>query len=437
MLAMHSHSTEQKSNEDEANIELSNLSDVMKESWISGETDGVKDVLTSNNIIAKLSADLVPDEVANQLVDAAVEAAGQDRGRLASMINAILSSCCGSDDDGDEGHPQIASAILYLMDEMHETDDTTMVAPDIVSLSLVYYSLHQQSHQYQEYESECETILERAQQVAKKLARSQRRKGMAAERRRRGNNASGVLDAKEVESQLQSLYGPDIRILHETSDVIVMVKPAGMVCYHTKKTSAGKITSSRKKKSRAANANNSGNDGVKQLDISLVDSLLDIPISLSTLNPTARGIVHRLDRGTSGAIILAKTDEVHLKLIALFFLRRIKKKYLALVPGCECTELDNKPPPLTIGSTGTIDAPVDGRPARSTYRVVGEYGKQPQQLSLSPPESLLLQVETLTGRKHQVRVHCASLGRPIFLDELYSSSKSESKSKTKEKGQKK
>jgi 23S rRNA-/tRNA-specific pseudouridylate synthase len=185
------------------------------------------------------------------------------------------------------------------------------------------------------------------------------------------------------------------------------------------------------------------------MDISLVDALLDCSVSLSTVNPSARGIVHRLDRGTSGTIVLAKTDEVHLKLISLLFLRRSEKKYFALVPGLnkilaagkfagedDGSCVGKKNLTLSLGSSGIIDVPVDGRPARSSYRVVRVFGKE-NQSSLSP-DALLLEVATLTGRKHQVRVHCASLGHPIFLDPLYASSSIlESTSRVAENGQKK
>ena len=90
--------------------------------------------------------------------------------------------------------------------------------------------------------------------------------------------------------------------------------------------------------------------------------------------------------------------------------------------------------PLSLGSSGVIDVPVDGRPARSTYRVVEEYGSDDQS---TLPNALLLEVATHTGRKHQVRVHCASLGHPILLDPLYSSSNVDQKSKSSDKGQKK
>lgn len=430
----------------QTNIELSDLSEIIKESYISGETDGVQAALSSENILTKLLANLNAEEVANKLVVAAIDAAGKDRGRLAAMINGILALCCGSEEHNDDAnninpsmlHPRIALAILDLVDGMYSMDAASMVTPDIVALSLVYYSLHQMSNQHDnsnEFEAESRAIVERAQRLAKKMAGSQLRKALAAERRQ-GSETIGI-DSKQVESHLQSLYGTDIHVLSETKDAIVISKPAGIVCYHTKKTTAGKI--SRKKKRRAGSNNaDCSKGGMKQMDISLVDALLDVPVSLSTLNPSARGIVHRLDRGTSGSIVLAKTDELHLKLVALFFLRRVKKKYLALVPGSNTTNnmsggegagSDYRPVPFTMGSTGTINVPVDGRPAHSRYRVVKLFGKQNQS---STPEALLLEVETLTGRKHQVRVHCASLGHPIFLDPMYYSSESNQSKRGKE-----
>jgi 23S rRNA-/tRNA-specific pseudouridylate synthase len=301
--------------------------------------------------------------------------------------------------------------------------------------------------------------------MAKKTAGSQRRRALASERRRGGNNGhyDAIVDAKRTEGDLQMLHGPDIRVLHETSDAIVISKPAGMVCYHAKQTGAGKITPSRKKKIRASpSTENNATDpdtggivvdgGAKRMDISLVDALLACSVTLSTLNPIARGVVHRLDRGTSGCLVLAKTDEMHMRLVALFFLRRSEKKYFALVPGCSTihgiasdvvsgeddgSRIGRRNPSLSLGSSGVIDAPVDGRPARSSYRVTRVFGKEDQSSSLSS-NALLLEVATLTGRKHQVRVHCASLGHPIFLDPLYASSSilGRSASRAREKGQK-
>ena len=437
-----------KSDTDESPTKIddsTNLSEIIAQAFSIGETDGVQDAILSHNILTRLASEFSADEAADQLIEAAIEAAGQNnRGTLAAILNAILASCSGSNDEdplsvssvaSSCGHPHMALAILDMMDEMHAADDSSMVTPDIVTLSLVYYALTTttQSSSGEEFESESQVLLERAQKSAKKMAGSRRRKELVAERRRRGGSE---IDISEVQSMMQSLYGPDICILHDTDDVIVMSKPAGMVCYHSKKTSAGKITSSRKKKSREASK--SGKQDGHNIDISLVDALGQ-SFSLSTLNPIARGIVHRLDRGTSGTIILAKNDDMHMRLVALFFLRRVKKKYLALAPACAiaCGEgsavADSEPVQLSVGSTGVMDTPVGGRPAQSTYKVVAEYGEQ----GSSSPEALLLEVETLTGRKHQVRVHSASLGHPIFLDPLYHPSSSLTKLKVAETRRKK
>ena len=109
-------------------------------------------------------------------------------------------------------------------------------------------------------------------------------------------------------------------------------------------------------------------------------------------------------RGTSGAIVLAKTDECHLQLVALFFLRRVKKKYIALVHSKD----------EMLEQEGTIDSNIDGKHATSRYRVMKVHE------DAGKPFAIQLEVETLTGRQHQVRKHCAhGLGRPIILDPLY------------------
>jgi 23S rRNA-/tRNA-specific pseudouridylate synthase len=255
--------------------------------------------------------------------------------------------------------------------------------------------------------------------MSKKAAGSSRRRALAAERRK-GSNNNNAIDTKEAEKQLQSIYGPDIHILQETDDLIVFSKPAGQVCYHNRKTSAGKVSASRKKKKSRGTSEDDNDDGSK-IDISLEDAVLDLNFALSTLNPVARGIVHRLDRGTSGCICLAKTNEAHLKLVATFFLRRVKKKYLALVPlSSPAAAASAAASPLDKDKEGVIDEFVDGKPALSKFRVVsihdgGDDGNQGE------GGVALLEVETLTGRKHQVRVHCSTIGHPLFLDPVYSS----------------
>ena len=406
-------------------IDVDGIADMLRTTYDSGETDKVQDEITSKSVLSLLFYSKQfksTEEIANHLIRSAIQAATDDnrlnRGVLSAILNAILASCCVStsaDNLSNNNHgltidfPLLAWKVLQQMDEMHSENENTMVSPDLVTLSLVYYSCcaaEQSDHSKDSsdfYSDVQATVLERAQRIAKKVAGSSRRKALAAERRRRP-----TAEASNLSVELQSLYGPDISVLHEDDDLLVLSKPSGMVCYHNKKTSAGKITTSRKKKSKKDKDEMYGSEA---LDVSLEDALLDMAVPLSTINPTARGIVHRIDRGTSGTIVLAKNDHAHMRLVALFFLRIVKKKYLALVPA---RSVDGE---LQMASHGAIHLNVDGRPAFSTYEVLGMY----TDTQGSEPTAILLEVRTLTGRKHQVRVHCANgLKRPIFLDPLYS-----------------
>mmetsp|Transcript_29887 Transcript_29887/g.62620 ORF Transcript_29887/g.62620 Transcript_29887/m.62620 type:complete len:679 (-) Transcript_29887:221-2257(-) len=471
---------ESSNNEIKLESDLSNLCEIVTSAYEVGETDGVQDAFASQYILPLLcmkyssqssseattkvqklregravdmtdfnfdSADF--EEVANELVSTAVEAATSesnmlDRGALAAILNAIFASCCGKNHNSEYcmNFPNVALFTLQIMDDMFSEDESTMVTPDLVSFALVYCTLLQSPFM----EDEALAILERAKKLAKKTAGSQRRKALAAERRRRPRQNADideddfVEDIEELEQRLQSFYGSDIKILYNSKDIIVVSKPAGMVCYHTKKTTAGKITTSRKKKKKSSESS-AESEAAKIMDISLEDGLLDGLVPLSTLNPSARGIVHRLDRGTSGCIALAKTDDAHLRLVASFFLRRVKKKYSALIPASAVNGFDGTVAvkEMAVGSEGVVIIPVDGRPAVSKYKVLSVHGQErPNSQQSSNSQAVLLQVETLTGRKHQVRVHCANgLGRPIFLDPLYSdfaplqSTKSDQKSKKK------
>lgn len=133
------------------------------------------------------------------------------------------------------------------------------------------------------------------------------------------------------------------------------------------------------------------------------------------------GIVHRLDRETSGLLLIAKNQLAFDNLKKLFAERKIKKTYLALVHG----HLKNK--------TGTIEAPLGKLDSRQTTRTYGHHHLQEKSAvttykvvtnyQQSTVNYSLLEVSPLTGRTHQIRVHLKSIGHPIVCDPLYASKK--------------
>ena len=143
----------------------------------------------------------------------------------------------------------------------------------------------------------------------------------------------------------------------------------------------------------------------------LVNALLALYPNLPGIGGWQRpGIVHRLDKDTSGLMVVAKTDEAHHGLSDQIQGRRIRKGYMALVNG------------LVTNDEGVIDAPIGrdsrhrkrmavvagGRASQTRYAVVGRYG-----------DYTLVEVFPTTGRTHQIRVHFASLRHPLVGDDLY------------------
>ena len=130
-------------------------------------------------------------------------------------------------------------------------------------------------------------------------------------------------------------------------------------------------------------------------------------------DPNRAGIVHRLDRDTSGLLVVARSEEAHRRLQAALAGRRIEREYLALVEG--------RPP----ARTGTIEAPVGRDPRVRTRMTVGGAGARRASTHFTLERALgrysLLRLRLETGRTHQIRVHLRAIGHPVCGDPEYGS----------------
>ena len=196
-----------------------------------------------------------------------------------------------------------------------------------------------------------------------------------------------IPEVKEVSLKPQNI---PIEIVYEDSDIIVVNKPKGLVVH-------------------PANGNPDG---------TLVNAIMAIcKESLSGIGGELRpGIVHRLDKDTSGLLIVAKNDKAHINISNQIKNRQVKKIYIALVRG------------VVREDEATIDMPIgrstkdrkkmavvkDGKQAVTHFKVLKRY-----------PKYTLLEVKIDTGRTHQIRVHMAEIGHPVVGDMVYSNGKND------------
>ena len=145
---------------------------------------------------------------------------------------------------------------------------------------------------------------------------------------------------------------------------------------------------------------------------SLVNALLyKYGENLSDVNGEfRRGIVHRLDRNTSGLLIVAKNNDAHDYIAQKMKAHEISKKYLAIVKGVICEDVFeiNKPIGRNPNHPHKMCVDSTGKDSLSKVRVLRRY-----------KDATLVEVSLITGRTHQIRVHMASIGHPVYNDTLY------------------
>ena len=199
------------------------------------------------------------------------------------------------------------------------------------------------------------------------------------------NRVEFSIQNSEADLEIEADSSIDFTIVHSDPDFFVIDKPAGLVVHPGAGNSSG----------------------------TLVNGLLAMSPQMRDVGQKNRpGVIHRLDKGTSGLLLAANTDESYRFFIDQFAERKIKRMYQALVWG------------IPKGPEGIVDAPI-GRSSKNRKKMAivsnGKTAKTIYRLNESWNSSKvsLLDLQLETGRTHQIRVHLSSIGNPIVGDEIY------------------
>jgi 23S rRNA pseudouridine1911/1915/1917 synthase len=202
--------------------------------------------------------------------------------------------------------------------------------------------------------------------------------------------APGSVVELDVPDPVPAVAQPEsipLEVIYQDADLLIVDKPAGLVTHPSPGHDTG----------------------------TLVNALLGMAAedggSLGTVAGVERaGIVHRLDRDTSGLLMVARTDAAQVALQAQLQARRVHKRYLALVSGSVTAQVGRIEAPIGRDPRDRLRMAIvpNGREAITGYRVRERFGSW-----------TLLELDLITGRTHQIRVHLSSIGHPVAGDRLY------------------